>query len=686
MQNPPIAKRIPHDVTVHEDRRVDDYYWLRERQNADVVAYLDAENGYADGVLATTEPFQDELYREMVARIKETDSSVPVRRDDFLYYTRTEKDRQYEILCRRRDRVDAPEEILLDENAMAEGHDYFVIGGHAISPNHRLLAYTVDTSGAEVYDLYVLDLVTRTIVDGPISGAAADVEWANDSQTLFYLTLDAQMRPHAALRHEVGAPSADDREMFREPDAAFYVGIEVSRSRDYLFITSESHTSTEVRIVGLVRAARDGGDAVIGEPSLVQPRRPEIEYHLAHTGTSFFILTNDEAVNFRVLEAPIDDLSDRREVIPHRATVKVENVEAFERHLVVVERENGLKRIRVIDLLTRTSRYVAFDDPVYTLWLEHNPEHHSTMLRFSYASLATPRTVFDYDMEAETRVRLKQYEVLEGFDPERYVTERIHAAVNDGTRIPISLVYRKDTRLGPGTPLVLYGYGAYGVSVEPHFVSNRISLLDRGVVFAIAHIRGGGDLGRTWYEYGKRLYKRNTFTDFVACAEHLIAREYTGAGNIVCYGGSAGGLLIGAVLNMRPDLWGAAVAVVPFVDVLSTMLDASLPLTVIEYDEWGNPSERKYYEYIRSYSPYDNIARQRYPSMLVLGGFNDRRVQYWEPAKWVAKLRTHKTDSNPLLLRTRMGEGHKGASGRYDYLRDVALEYAFILSNATLTV
>jgi len=373
-----------------------------------------------------------------------------------------------------------------------------------------------------------------------------------------------------------------------------------------------------------------------------------------------------------------------REIIAHRPSVKIETIEAFERFLVVMEREGGLKRIRVIDLLTRESRYVAFDEPVYTVWLEDNPEFHGKQLRFSYSSLTTPRTVFDFDMETGTRAMLKRYDVPGGFDPARYTSERVHATATDGTRIPISLVYRRDTPRDGSAPLLLYGYGAYGISVEPYFTANRVSLLDRGFVFAIAHVRGGGELGRDWYERGKKMYKRNTFTDFIASADFLVARNYTRSGNIVCYGGSAGGMLIGAVVNMRPDLWRAAVAVVPFLDVLSTMLDDTLPLTVLEYDEWGNPNEARYYEYIGSYSPYDNIRAQEYPTMLLLSGLNDRRVQYWEPAKWTARLRTVKRDDNPLLLRTRMSEGHKGASGRYDYLRDVAVEYAFILESDKL--
>lgn len=680
--NPPIAKKVPKDVAVHDDPRVDEYHWLRERDHPDVAAYLRAENEYADAMLAPTADLRALLYDEMVARLNETDSSVPVQRDEYQYYTRTEKGRQYEIFCRKHatdaTHADAPEEILLDENALANKHAYFAVGSREVSPDHRLLAYTVDTSGSESFELFVMDIATRTVVDGPIPGLSYDVEWGNDSQTIFYTILDPQMRPHAVRRHRLGQPVASDIELFREPDPAFFVGVEVTRSREYLFIVMESNSTSEMRVARLDDAVAEAGPSPF---TIVQPRKTEVEYHIAHSGESFFILTNEDAFNFRVFEAPARNPAreEWREIVPHRPTVKIDAVEAFERHVVIVERENGLKRIRVIDLLTRASREVSLDEPVYTVWLEHNPDYHATRLRFSYSSLTTPRSVFDYDMDGHTKVLRKRYQVLGGYDPARYANERLYASAVDGTRVPISLVYRRDTPRDGSAPVLLYGYGAYGVSVEPHFVANRVSLLDRGVIFAIAHPRGGGELGRPWYEKGKRFYKRNTFTDFIACAEHLVAKNYARAGNIVCYGGSAGGMLMGAIANLRPELWRAAVVVVPFVDVLNTMLDATLPLTVIEFEEWGNPADKKAYEYIRSYSPYDNIARQDYPAMLVLSGFNDRRVQYWEPAKWVARLRAWKTDANPILLRTRMGEGHKGASGRYDYLKDVALEYAFIL-------
>lgn len=669
---PPVAPKIPHTVTLHDHTRVDEYFWLRNREDAGVVAYLEAENAYAAQALAHTTGERDTIYREMVARIQETDSSVPVARDAWRYYVRTEKGRQYEIFCRRHG-DDGPEEIILDENQLAQGHSYCNVGVREVSRDHRLLAYTVDTSGAEMYQLFVMDIATKQIVDGPIANIAGDVEWENDNGSFYYLELDDQMRPWRVRRHVLGEEVGRDEEVYSEPDPAYYVGIEMVRSREFFFVTMESHTTTEVRF-------RRAGE-VKAPLRVVDGRRPDIEYHLTHSGQSFFILSNDDALNFRVFEAPIDDprRDNWKELIAHRPAVKLEQIDGFEHHLVITEREDGQKRIRILDLRSRDSHHVAFEEPVYTVALDRNPEFHTGKVRLSYSSLTTPRTIYDYHMDMREREFRKRDAVLGDFDPANYQSERLYATANDGTRVPISLVYRKDVPRDGTARLLLYGYSAYGVCIEPHFVSNRLSLLDRGVIFAVAHARGGGALGRAWYEKGKLLYKRNSFTDFIACAEHLIKHRYSDAGRIICYGGSAGGMLMGAVVNMRPDLWRASVLVVPFVDVLNTMLDDTLPLTVIEYDEWGNPNDKKYYEYIHSYSPYDNIAATAYPAMLVLSGFHDRRVQYWEPAKWVARLRDRKTDDNPIILRTRMTEGHKGASGRYDYLKEVAMEYAWML-------
>ena len=672
--NPPIAKRIAKDVTVHNDERVDDYYWLRERSNPDVRAYLEAENAYAEEHLAGTARLQERLYDELVGRMRETDASVPFRIDDYFYNSRSEKGKQYEIHCRRRGSVDASEEIILDENELAHGRRYFAVGASSVSPDHKLLAYSVDTDGSEEYTLYIKDLDTGAILEEGIPNTYYNVEWANDSRTLFYTTLNESKRPHKLYRHTLGTPASKDDLIYDEPDESFFMGLGKTRTRRYIVVNLGSKTTTEVRVLD--------ADNPRSELRIINPRRHEMEYHIAHHGDVFFILTNDYAKNFKLMEAPVSDptIENWVEVVPHRRTVKIDDIDVFKDHLVVYEREDGLKRIRVLDLRTEDEHVIQFPEPAYTFWTGENHEFDTRVLRFNYTSLVTPRSVIDYDMDSREQTLLKRYDVPGRYDSDEYVTTRIFAAAADGTKVPISLVHHKAIKRNGGNPLFMYGYGSYGASIEPSFVANRLSLLERGFVYAIAHVRGGGEMGRHWYDQGKLLNKRHTFADFIACAEHLIERGYTSAGKIACYGGSAGGLLMGAVVNLRPELWGAVVAHVPFVDVLNTMLDETIPLTILEYEEWGNPSDKKYYEYIRSYSPYDNMKTQYYPPIMVTGGLNDARVQYWEPAKWVARMRTLKMDSNPLLLRTKMDEGHTGASGRYDYLRDVCADYAFILN------
>jgi oligopeptidase B len=676
---PPVAARIEKDVTVHEDERSDPYFWLRERDNPEVRAYLEAENAYAKAKLVHTQALQETLYREIVGRIQETDSSVPEKFDDYYYYRRTEKGKQYSIHCRRHGSEDAPEEILVDENALAEGHAYFHLGAFAPSPDHKRIAYSVDTAGSEQYTLYILDVESGEILDEPIPNAYYGAEWSSDGSTLFYTTLDETLRPHKLSRHRLGEPVAKDVVAFHEPDPAFFLSVSKTRSRRFIFVNLSSNTTTEEHFLE--------ADDPDGSFRVVEPRRHEVEYYSAHHEDSFYILTNDAARNFRVMRAPVADPSRQnwREVLPHRDKVKVEDVDVFRNHLVVYERDNGLKRIRITDMRTHRHHYMEFREPAYTVWAAENHEYDANVLRFNYSSLVTPRSVIDYDMDARDQRLMKRYEVPGGYHPGHYACERVFATATDGTRIPISLVYRKGVARDGSAPLYLYGYGAYGATIEPHFSAARLSLLDRGFVFAIAHVRGGGALGREWYERGKLLNKRNTFTDFIACAEYLVERKYTSRGRIVCVGGSAGGLLVGAVLNLRPDLWGAAVASVPFVDVINTMMDESIPLTVTEYEEWGNPNDLKYYEYMRSYSPYDNVKGQAYPPLLVTAGFNDPRVQYWEPAKWVARLRYRKTDDNLLLLHVNLSEGHSGASGRYDHIRDVARDYAFVLDRLQIT-
>ncbi len=669
----PFAPVSPTVTTIHGESRIDEYAWLRDRNDPRVLAYLEAENAYTQAVMRHTEPLQERLYQEMRGRIKETDLSVPTREDGWLYYTRTEAGGQYPIFCRRRDEPESPEEVLLDPNALAAGHAYYRLGAFEVSPDHRLLAYSVDTTGAESFTLVIKDLTTGEHLPEQIDNTSASVAWANDSRTLFYVVLDHARRPCTLFRHTVGHHARSDHRVLHEPDESFFLDIGRSRSRRFLILDLASHSTSEVRVLS--------ADAPSGDFRVVEPRRAGIEYTVAHHGEQFFIVTNDGAPNFRLVAAPASTPSREHwtDVLPYRPAVKVDSVDAFRDHLAVWEREAGLRRIRILELATGSEHLVQFPEPVYTVRYDENPEFDTALLRFSYTSLVTPNSVVDYDMAARTWTVRKQTEVLGGFDPSRYRSERLLVTAADGVQVPVSLVYRTPLERDGTRPLLLTAYGAYGMSFDPAFSSTTLTLLDRGFVYAIAHIRGGEELGRPWYEDGRLLRKRNSFTDFIAAAEHLMAEGYTSPSLLAINGGSAGGLLMGAVTNLRPDLFAAVLAEVPFVDVVNTMLDASLPLTVIEYDEWGNPNEREYYEYIRSYSPYDNVGSRDYPHILVTAGLNDPRVAFWEPAKWTARLRARKTDTNRLVLRTNMGAGHGGASGRYDFLREVAFKFAFLL-------
>jgi len=705
LPEPPVARRVPRTGALHGERWTDDYFWLRNREDPEVLAYLEAENRYTEAVMRPTEELRQRLFAEMRARIKESDLSVPERLDGWLYYHRTETGAQYPIYCRR-PATDPPvlppfgpsvvpsagEEILLDLNPLAAGHDYFRLGAFEVSPDHRLLAWSVDTTGAESFTLYVKELATGALLAETITNVSAGVAWANDSRTLFYVVLDDARRPCRLFRHRLGDNPSADVLVHDESDESFFVDIGRTRSNAYLLLELASHSTSEVRYL---RADRPE------EPfRVVEPRRPGIEYSVSHHGDRFFITTNDGGTNFRLVSAPVSDPSREQwtEVLPHRPDVKLDSTDSFARHLVVYEREAGLRQIRILELdpgvlshdstshrpsdrlTVRPSYLIPFPEPVYTIRAHDNPEFDTTLLRFTYTSMVTPPSVVDYDMTARTWTVRKQTEVLGGYDPARYRSERLFAAAPDGTRVPISLVYQLPLeRPGGPRPLLLNGYGAYGVSYDPAFSSSNLSLLDRGVIVAIAHVRGGEEMGRAWYEGGKLLNKPNTFTDFIAAAEHLIAEGFTVPDRLAISGGSAGGLLMGAVTNLRPDLFRAVVAEVPFVDVVNTMLDASLPLTVIEYDEWGNPNDPDAYRCIRSYSPYDNLRPQPYPHMLITAGLNDPRVAYWEPAKYTARLRALKTDDNRLVLRTNMGAGHGGASGRWDFLREVAFKHAFVL-------
>jgi oligopeptidase B len=670
---PPVAEIIPKLDIMQDEQRTDNYFWLRDKSNPKVIEYLEAENRYTEAVMKHTEPFQEQLYQELLGRIKETDLTVPEKLDDYFYYTRTETGKQYRIYCRKQGSLDAAEEILLDGNALAEGHDYMAIGAYEVSPNHQLLAYAINTTGDEKFTLRVKNLSTGELLPDEVPNIYYGVEWANDNQTLFYTTLDDTKRPYKLHRHKLGSDSQEDALVYHETDESFYLHLGKTRSQAYLLMDLESNNTSEVHYLD--------ADDPTGDFKVFQPRRREVEYSVEHHSDRFLIVTNVDAKNFKLIEAPVDAPSEAnwKEVISHREAVKIDGVSPFQNHLVVYERENGLKQIRIFDLVTNEVHSVDFPEPVYTFWGMGNREFNTNTLRFHYSSFITPTSVFDYNMDAKTRELKKQEEVLGEYDPSRYESQRIFAKTADGTQIPVSLVYKKGMTQDGNNPQLLIGYGSYGASIDPNFSSNSLSLLDRGFIVAIAHIRGGGEMGRPWYESGKLLNKKSTFTDFITCAEHLIAENYTTSDKLVIQGGSAGGLLMGAVMNIRPELFKAVLAHVPFVDALNTMLDASIPLTVIEYEEWGNPNEKPYYDYIRSYSPYDNIEAKNYPNLLVTAGLNDPRVHYWEPAKWTAKLRASKTDSNRILLKTEMGSGHGGPSGRYDALKETAFEYAFIL-------
>ena len=671
---PPVAKTVTTTRTIHGLELVDNYHWLRNHTNPEVKEYLKAENAYTDAQTDHTKPLQQDIYREILNRTNETDLSVPTRLDHFLYYSRTEKGRQYPIYCRKLRSMDAEEEVILDTNAAAAGHEYFRIGLAKISPDHRLLAYSTDTTGSECFTLHIKDLITNTQVTADIPNTHYSAEWANDNKTLFYATLSQTKRPYRLYRHIVGSDPATDILVYEEADEAFSLSINKTKSRRYLLMNLRSARTSEVHYVSADRANE--------EFKVIRPRQHQHEYEVHHHGSHFYILSNENARNFRLLKVPVSAPSKEHyvEIIPNRETVKLDSVELFTNHMAIYETREGLKTIRIQDLTSGTTHKVTFPESVYTYWRTANPDFNTTLLRFHYTSLVTPRSVFDYDMQSRKRELRKRLEIRGGYDPALYRSERVFARSPDGTRVPISLVYRNSVADSGGRPTLLHGYGAYGVNAEPFFTPDRLSLLDRGFIYAIAHVRGGGEMGRPWYENGCRDKKMNTFSDFIACAEHLVAEGYTARDQLAITGSSAGGLLVGAVINMRPDLFAAAIAKVPFVDVINSMLDPTLPLSVREIEEWGDPTQKEQYEYIKTYSPYHNVTSQEYPHLLVTASLNDRRVQYWEPVKWIAKLRAlNKGSRTRLLLRTHMGAGHGGVSGRYSVIRETALEYAFLL-------
>ena len=668
---PPVASVIPKLDTLHGDIRVDNYFWLRQKSDSTVRAYLEAENAYAESQTAHTRPLRDQLYQEMLGRIKEADLSVPELDHGWWYYTRTEQGKSYPIFCRKR-APDSTEQVYFDQNQAAEGKPFHALGGMDVSPDSRLLLYLEDTTAFREYTLYVKDLEGGQIID-QIPGVWNGTAWASDSRTFFYMTADSAKRGNAVWRHVIGTPRDQDEKVFQEDDVLNNVGVYRSRSGKFIFIPADGFTSSEWRIIPAAEPT--------ASPVVIAPRRAGVEYSIDHTDGSFLMYTNDGATNFKVVRAPESALSPATwtDWLPHRDSVFVESVDAFKHFVVVSERSGGLRRLRVTNLQSKATRYVSFPDQAYGVFPGSNPEYDSEQFRFTYSSMATPSSVYDYDLRTGKRQLRKRQEIPSGFEPSRYEVRRLMAPARDGVRVPVSILLRRGTRLDGQSPLLLYAYGSYGATMEPTFNSNVLSLVDRGVVYAIAHIRGGQEMGRRWYDDGKMMNKLNTFYDFIDVAEELIRQKYTSSDRLVANGGSAGGLLMGTVTNMRPDLFRAVVADVPFVDVINTMMDASLPLTAQEWQQWGDPHDEAQYRYMLKYSPYDNVAAKEYPWLLVTTSFNDSQVMYWEPAKYVARLRATKTDDHPLIFKINMAGGHGGSSGRYDRLKEIAYRYAFML-------
>lgn len=671
---PPQAPQIPTSLEKHGHIRIDHYYWLKDRDNPDVLAYLKAENEYADVMMAGSKKFEEHLFEEIKGRIKPSDLSVPYKLDDYFYYTRFEEGKEYPVYCRKKLSLDNPEEVILDVNLLAEGHEYCSVAGCTVSSNQQLLAYGIDTQGRRVYTIHVKNLATGEVLKDEIPDVTGNIAWANDNRTLFYSRQDPRtLRSYQIKRHRLGESWEQDPVVYEEPDETFSTYVFKTKSKRYLMIAAHQTVSSEYRYLD--------ADEPMGDFRIFTPRERDHEYEVDHFQEAFYIRTNDQAKNFRLMKTSIDTpgKSHWQELISHREGVLLESFELFQDHLVLEERKAGLLNFRIIPWDGRRKHDLDFGEPAYLASLGENPEFHTSRLRFVYTSMTTPTTVYDYDMNTREKVLLKQEEVLGGFDRSQYQTERHWADTQDGKKIPLSIVYRKGVQRNGDNPLLLYGYGSYGASMDASFSSPRLSLLDRGFVFALAHIRGGEELGRTWYEEGKLLNKKNTFTDFIACGEFLIREGWTTSEKMFAMGGSAGGLLMGAVMNLRPDLFKGIVAQVPFVDVVTTMLDPNIPLTTGEYDEWGDPNEENFYQYMLSYSPYDNVEAKPYPHVLVTTGLHDSQVQYWEPAKWIAKLRDLNTQKTKILLKTNMDAGHGGASGRFRRYKELASIYAFLL-------
>jgi oligopeptidase B len=681
----PVAEKKPKELVAHGDTRIDNYYWMNDyfKKGPDstrAVEYLEAENKYYDTMMAGTKAFQEKLYTEMKARIKEKDESVPVFKNGYFYYNRVEEGKDYFVYCRKKGSLDAKEEVLLDVNKMAEGHNYYSAIGFDVSIDNKLMAYGVDTLSRRQYKIYVKNLETGEIFKDIVSNTEGDPVWANDNLTFFYTDKNPiTLLSEKIKKHKLGTDALLDKVVYEEKDKTNYIWLDKTKSDKYIFIISQSTMSSELRFID----ANKPDDAF----AVFQPRIKDVLYGVNHANGTFYIRTNLNAKNFKVVTCPETktDSSNWKEMIPHNSDILVQAIDVFKNFLAVSERKNGLAQVHIINLQNNASHYISFDEPDYLASLAFTPDYNSDVIRYNYTSLTTPNSVYDYNMNSKEKKLMKQQEVVGGFDAKEYLTERLYATAKDGTKIPVSIVYKKGFNKDGNGPLMLYGYGSYGSSTEATFSSVRLSLLNRGFAYAIAHVRGGQEMGRYWYEDGKMMKKKNTFTDFIDCADFLIAGKYTSKEHLYTSGGSAGGLLMGAIVNMRPDLWHGVVAGVPFVDVLTTMSDPSIPLTTNEYDEWGNPENKESYFYMKSYSPYDNVEKKAYPNMLITTGLHDSQVQYFEPAKWVAKLREMKTDNNKLLLYTNMEAGHGGASGRFKALRDRAREYAFIFALEGIT-
>ncbi len=672
----PVAKKVPHEMTIHGDTRVDNYYWLNDRENQEVIQYLNDENAYTDAMMKHTEKLQATLYKEIRGRVKEQDESVPYLRSGYYYYSRTLPDTEYYLLCRKKGDLSAPEEVYLDVNQMAKGFSYYGLGGSSFSPDNKIVAYGVDTVSRRNYTIYFKNVETGELYADAIPNTTGGCVWANDNKTVFYtMKNQTTLRSEKIMKHVLGTPVSDDKKVYFEKDETFGVGVGKTKSDKYLMIYSSATLTNEIRVLD--------ADTPDGEFRVLQPREQELEYYIDHYKNDFFVYTNWKAKNYRLMKTPVNKGAKENwtEVIPGRDNVQLEDFAVFNDYLVLGEKENGQDRIGVMRIADKQLKYIPMDETVFTAGLSTNLEFNTEWVRYTYTSMITPRTTYEYNMLTGERKMLKQQDVPT-YNKDNYETFRVYATARDGKKVPISVVQKKGLPKDGTAPLLLYGYGSYGSTMDPTFSGARVSLLDRGFVYAIAHIRGGQIYGRDWYEDGRLLNKKNTFYDFIDCAEYLVNEKYAAKNEVFAMGGSAGGLLMGAIVNMRPDLFKGIVADVPFVDVVTTMLDESIPLTTGEYSEWGNPNEKEYYDYMKSYSPYDNVETKGYPAMFVSTGLHDSQVQYFEPAKWVAKLRDMKTDQNPLLFFINMDYGHGGASGRFEYIKEIALEYAFVLDLA----